>query len=952
MNKKIFLLLIVITLTSLSSTAFTEGEGACFDQRDGGCKNNMICDTTTCIDLLGNREVTYSNCRSCGTTTTQCPIGMAACENTCIETLTGASCQECTPNCEEIQFTEPTYLLYLNVFTKKDFIITADPEAVTALAGRPMTYHITIKNLNPIDVNLGLDVTIPPGWTADYPTELSLQADTGSKEFDLTVTSNESSAEGTYDVTVAVYSQALNLFGSSTFKYSVSTHQSPAIVIDNPEQDGVIGSEISYNITITNNDPPTFDPSTFRLETTVPYGWTARFSPSSLNIAPGESKSTMFFVTSSSEAELGQTEIKINISTSSLTVSKNVYYNVVLCGNHICELGEENTCPVDCQETYFVCNGRCERETDTGIEIRTSISGLAFTKFLVCSYGASPGACEADFDENDCGFGKSCLCGNSATSSCSFRCVDEKSIYYMATDDASENFVTSANYTFTCPWVNLPEIIKLRDDFSEALDDYEMSRSAMKESIDTGTQSEKASLMPCYNALGFIISKISEHVEYLDDVIDHPSKSNTTEARRKTNLLKTYVSSFYNTKCLEARGILTIESVSPPTSAVIDETATARIVVKNTESNTGYYSYLECDFTDPSGETSTVTERCAKISAGQTKTFSPSIEVTTLGDWSMSCKVYGSLQSDCSRPELHDMSESLTFNVYTNDVYVMDIKASECVNNRINSTVRISAPRDCVWCDINDYSCSFIRNESNNFYFNCFGNTGNNIIRGYVLSTPDCDPVEPVEKSITVRCPMCGDGILDADEDCEPPNTLSNTFCVQTDWTCDYKRFGVREPYGFCTPNCQCSPVAFTYSCDKEHCGAECSDGETKDKTITTDIGSCVCIQQCGRTCGWEDCSCEPPEEYFATITSRLCTYNPDTELYDVSVDASWYGGEGGHAIIIIEETATEYEYTLSPFTRSKSFSSSGWKNIQAVIYDETNSLLTQTDIERVYCEP
>jgi len=47
------------------------------------------------------------------------PFGrQATCEKQCVESAYGATCQQCTPSCEQQEQTEPTFYLYLDVYEK------------------------------------------------------------------------------------------------------------------------------------------------------------------------------------------------------------------------------------------------------------------------------------------------------------------------------------------------------------------------------------------------------------------------------------------------------------------------------------------------------------------------------------------------------------------------------------------------------------------------------------------------------------------------------------------------------------------------------------------------------------------------------------------------------------------------------------------------------------------
>jgi hypothetical protein len=97
--------------------------------------------------------------------------------------------------------------------------------------------------------------------------------------------------------------------------------------------------------------------------------------------------------------------------------------------------------------------------------------------------------------------------------------------------------------------------------------------------------------------------------------------------------------------------------------------------------------------------------------------------------------------------------------------------------------------------------------------------------------------------------PVCGDSIVKPPEQCELPNTINNTFCIQTTTECLGKKFGQRDAYGNCDEFCGCIDDPFQYSCVKDKCGAECGqnlDCQSKCEGIIwkhagTCLDNCVC---------------------------------------------------------------------------------------------------------------
>ncbi|MEM7819384.1 MAG: hypothetical protein QXD48_00980 [Candidatus Aenigmatarchaeota archaeon] len=838
-----------------------------------GCQGNQICDTKTECDIFGNCNTEYSNCISCGTTTASCPAGIAYCENTCESLGNSAECKKCTPDCSamQLEINEPHVILKFNVFTKKNFITDITPKTQTTIAGKTVNYKVTLENKHPKSITLKLGLEVPKGWTYNLQKDLQMSANS-KKDVTFTVTSNLTESDGSYTITFVAFSQELNIFDKISAEYVIASRGPPSVEINPKTLDGSPGQMLMYTVKVINNDPPDFDPSTITLTAVVPKNWEAEFDQNSFRLKPDESAEAKLFITSPITADESSYSIIVNATANKLSSLAYAEYKINLCGNGICEVDEN--CEKDClSEQYFLCDGRCEKEVDDGVEFSANLDFM-FTKFIVCSRNATIQNCEAYFNKNNCGYGKPCLCGGDDKSLCLMRCVDHKGAYYLYAKN-EYNVRSTSNYSFSCPYVNLPEIIQIRNNFTNAKVNYEKAQSTLKEVMNKNA-TERTRLMPCYDILNIIIRNITNHISYLDAVIASPAKSNTTIARQKTDELRTRIESLYNKYCRGSAGLLKIESVNIPSAIERGNNIRANIFVKNI-GNTNYYGYPECDFVDPSGQKTTVKERCMEMPVGFSKTFTLSSNATTDGNWKIMCRVYGSLESDCST-EIHDETDFYQINVYSKDVYVVDV-SGQCESNSIKCSVRINKNLTCSKCKIGNTDCSFISQDGDASYFSCpkrgFGLFN---LTGYVIQTDYCIPVLPKEKNITVSCSGCGDNIVDQNEKCELPNTNNNRNCIQQEWMCDGKKYAYRDKYGFCTPTCDCSFDEYKYVCSKGKCGALCSDGETKNKTIVTIDGKCTCVQQCNENCEWSDCYCEVQPKYITNVS---------VEILDVSVSNS-----------------------------------------------------------------
>ncbi len=85
---------------------------------------------------------------------------------------------------------------------------------------------------------------------------------------------------------------------------TVCTPTAPSVALSPGTQSGRPGSELSYTLTLTNNDPSMCASSTFGLTSAVPAGWTGTLSAASLTLAPGaQGQATLFVRSSEAEAD-------------------------------------------------------------------------------------------------------------------------------------------------------------------------------------------------------------------------------------------------------------------------------------------------------------------------------------------------------------------------------------------------------------------------------------------------------------------------------------------------------------------------------------------------------------------------------------------------------------------------------------------------------------------------
>src|SRR3989344_4282828 len=654
------------------------------------CHDNQICDSVSSCTSTGSCTTTYQNCQSCGVTTRVCGSDVIAAPNKCRDTGT-PTCINAVPICNSPASPDPYKVLTFNVYTRKTLLVNVTPLTQTGIAGTTLTYTITAKNNNPRTLSFIMSAEAPPGWSVNIAAQVSI-VQNSQRDIIFRVTSNETSSDNTYPVVIGLFNSELSLYGTATVTYVVGSRAPPGVTTDPRINRGYPGKKVYYNVTAVNGDPEGFDASTFSFNAVMPGGFTSEFTPNSLRIAAQQSGSSMLAVTSATNATDPSYPIMVNVTGNRLSGIDFVEYQIDLCGNNVCDFGEENSCGVDCPvDPYIICAGRCETQLDDGVQFSAAVT-IPFDKFIVCSRNSTTAACAAAARaRSGCGNGSACLCSSSTDSQCNIRCVDTRATYYIMVNGTTSSR-TLANYSYACPFVNLPDFRQMRDSFVTAKQDYEMAKSALTETLAARniTLAEKTQGQPCIDALGGIIGKLGPFVAYLNRVIAWPGLMNTTEARGAADDMRDYIDITYNSYCQGATGLLQIQEIGASTVEKGND-ADLTVSAANFGSIT-YYGYPSCDLTGGNGEKITVNGTCSAISGGSPITYDIPVATTSAGMWRARCRMIGSLVDNCSVATIHD-DRTGNFSVFSKEAYVADVSGT-CGGQ--NDAAGVSRPVNCT----------------------------------------------------------------------------------------------------------------------------------------------------------------------------------------------------------------------------------------------------------------
>ena len=940
----IFAAFIMLALSLSVFTALGFAQGACFPGT--GCRGTSeICDTQTCIDASGRTETSFLNCKPTGLTTAVCPDGTpVSCQNTCEEGVGGAMTKQCNvnQNCKTNQKTKPTVILLFATFLKRNIEINITPAKISVPAPEEKTYEVTTRNPNSFDLTFTTSVIGPPGWRIVVPSQVALRAGE-TRKFNMVVTPNVNltfvtqtvrlnngttatflvqNTTGLFNISVGLFEPRFRVIGIASAQYEILPGNFPDVSVTPLRSTGPPGRTQIFEIVIKNKDIIGFPPTLFVLSALTPFGWSASLSDPTIVVNADQTSTVTLTVVPNLTASEGANPMILSVRSQTADIPFFITHTITLCGDNVCQIGEETACSSDCPSSPFRCTGpnkRCEIEIDYGVDFNATLT-QPFTGYYVCSRNATVSDCTQAFETRDCGVDKPCICGDIRQTSCQTRCVDTKGVYYLAAQTAS-GFIRSANYSFSCPFVNLPGIVQTRENITESRINFEKGKDVLDERIRiASTAEERGQFLACADALGTIIRNLTKYGNYLDAVIDFPGKKNTTEARRQLTITKNLASGMFNNYCRKSlSGALQIENVTISRSFELGTFIDAVVQTKNA-GNIDYYGYAECDFTNPGQATTKARGACIPIKTGEQRNFAVRGNASAEGRWQFQCRIVGSLQSDCSS-EVHDETEPGFFDVYSKDIYVSSVRA-EIVSNSVICSVTASRDANCIGCSIDGESCTKIGSQQGVTGFKCPTKGGTHNVTGFVFDSPACIAIEPKAKYIAVRVPGCGDGTLDRTETCDP--AYRGEQCAQTGFECSGKKYGSRPSTGLCTSSCTCQQQQMAFSCVKDQCAAECSDAETQTQEIEKDGSVVTCIQRCTSSCTWSECTApgfiQDPvtgESVFRTVMQfdpirASGTANPGTAV-DYSgilrntgdeTDTFTFRIESGNAAIIIDNAA------------------------------------------------
>jgi hypothetical protein len=171
-------------------------------------------------------------------------------------------------------------------------------------AGTTFNQTIIVKNNDTPPLNQStfiLSTTIPANWTASIKPPIIIIDPDANASIILAFSQPSITLPYQYNFTINVRNidhphLQTNLSLPVEVVTPPSEHATPSITISSPHSVG-LNFSAEYDVNIRNNDAPSFPPTAFTINITVPINWTSNTNPTTLTLAPGESAITTLTIT-------------------------------------------------------------------------------------------------------------------------------------------------------------------------------------------------------------------------------------------------------------------------------------------------------------------------------------------------------------------------------------------------------------------------------------------------------------------------------------------------------------------------------------------------------------------------------------------------------------------------------------------------------------------------------
>jgi len=368
------------------------------------------------------------------------------------------------------------------------------------------------------------------------------------------------------------------------------------------------------------------------------------------------------------------------------------------CNNDgICDLRVESlvSCPEDCIYTTRCLN----------LDGNPTTNGYKFIGDT-CEIPQKMWVCNADYDFSVCisaceagntGIDSPCIC-KSTLGDCQVECYDKTGQAYIVLEDSTgKKFIKQITYECVqygvdklTDWLNYFK--DLHKDLCKARNEYIELIAKDPDNPDNKEKEEKI------EAISEALLILEPFIPYLEDVIQNPTYTSTTEAHKKINEIKQKLDEILKQGLITKFRIVKVEynKIVPMYSdaEILFDIGSVAPSLKEAETR---WINVNCYVTDPSGQEHEINTSCEKIirsSIGADKKLSTNLYLDKKGNWTIdSCELYVSMYDDCSYSVNYHTKENVgsIYAMYVPLVKIenVNIPSSVFVNDRMNITLDI-----------------------------------------------------------------------------------------------------------------------------------------------------------------------------------------------------------------------------------------------------------------------
>ena len=198
--------------------------------------------------------------------------------------------------------------------------LSVSPASQSGAPGTALNYTVNVVNNDSAScpsATLAPSSNTPAGWVTSFSTSGLKLAPGASGDFTMSKTIPAGLAAKTYPLSVNVSDNNHNQGTSASAVVTAASncaYAAPTISISPSSQSGAPGAQLSYSVTVVNNDSATCTAATLTPSSATPSGWTSAYSPSSLTLEPGASANFTFTKTIPANAAANTYPVGLNLS--------------------------------------------------------------------------------------------------------------------------------------------------------------------------------------------------------------------------------------------------------------------------------------------------------------------------------------------------------------------------------------------------------------------------------------------------------------------------------------------------------------------------------------------------------------------------------------------------------------------------------------------------------------